>query len=89
MSSCVTLGIAIIGVFFAFKQYNLDQNNQYAIIFAQETRVKSEPNLKSEVVFELHEGTKVRITEAINNWKKIKLADGKIGWIPETDLKEL
>ena len=79
----------ILGIFFAFKQYNYIENNQFAIIFSQEAIIKSEPNLRSEEVFQLHEGTKVRVTETVNDWKKIKLTDGKIGWIPANDLKEL
>ncbi|AXT54061.1 tetratricopeptide repeat protein [Aquimarina sp. BL5] len=89
LGSWVLLIIGLFGVFFAFKQYNFIENNQYAIIFAQESTIKSEPNLRSEEVFVLHEGTKVKVTETVNDWKKIKLADGKIGWIPGTDLKEL
>ncbi|WP_299213240.1 tetratricopeptide repeat protein [uncultured Aquimarina sp.] len=89
LGSWISLIIGLFGIFFAFKQYNFIENNQYAIIFAQETTIKSEPNLRSEEVFELHEGTKVKVTETVNDWKKIKLADGKIGWIPATDLKEL
>ncbi len=89
VGSWAILLLGLFGVFFAFSQCNYIKNNQFAIIFAQETTVKSEPNLRSEEVFELHEGTKVRVTETVNNWKKIKLADGKIGWIPKTDLREL
>ncbi|MDH7447317.1 tetratricopeptide repeat protein [Aquimarina sp. 2201CG14-23] len=89
LGSWVSLIIGLFAIFFAFKQYGFIQNNQYAIVFAQETTIKSEPNLRSEEVFELHEGTKVKVTETVNDWKKIKLADGKIGWIPATDLKEL
>jgi len=89
VSSWLVLLFGILGVFFAFKQYDFAKNTNFAIIFAQETTIKSEPNLRSEEVFELHEGTKVEITETVNDWKKIKLADGKIGWIPATDLKEL
>lgn len=89
LGSWLSLLIAVFAVVFAFKQYSYITNNQYAIIFAQESTVKSEPNLRSEEVFELHEGTKVKVTETVNDWKKIKLADGKIGWIPATDLKEL
>ncbi len=83
------LVIGVFGIFFAFKQYDNYKNIQYAIIFAQETTIKSEPNLRSEEVFELHEGTKVKVMETVNDWKKIKLSDGKIGWIPAVDLKEL
>lgn len=89
ITSWVALFIAILGVFFSFKQYNVTKNNQFAIIFAQQTAIKSEPNLRSNEVFQLHEGTKVQVTETVNDWKKIKLADGKIGWLPATDLKEL
>lgn len=89
LGSWISLLITVFAVVFAFKQYSHFANNQYAIIFAQESIVKSEPNLRSEEVFELHEGTKVKVTETVNDWRKIKLADGKIGWIPATDLKEL
>ncbi len=89
VSSWLMLIFSLSGVFFAFKQYNYNKNNLFAIIFAKETTIKSEPNLRSEEVFELHEGTRVQVTETVNDWKKIKLADGKIGWIPATDLKEL
>ncbi|WP_348772836.1 SH3 domain-containing protein [Aquimarina sp. MMG016] len=89
ISSWLILAVGLMGIVFGFRQYDLIQNNQYAIIFAQETIIKSEPNLRSEEVFELHEGTKVQVTETVNDWKKIKLADGKIGWIPAADLKEL
>lgn len=89
VSSWLILFVGLLGIFFAFRQYDYIQNNQFAIIFAQETVVKSEPNLRSEEVFELHEGTKVQVTETVNDWKKIRLADGKIGWIPAEDLREL
>lgn len=89
MSSWIMLIIALCGIIFAFKQYSFIHDNQYAIVFAQETTVKSEPNLRSEEVFELHEGTKVKVVETVNNWKKIKLADGKIGWVSAIDIKEL
>jgi len=89
LSSALMLVFSVLSIAFAFQQDSYLQNNQYGIVFAQETSVKSEPNLKSEEVFELHEGTKVKVSETINNWKKIKLSDGKIGWIPAADIKEL
>lgn len=88
-SSWMFLIIGIFGIFFAFKQYDTIEKNQFAIVFAQETTIKSEPNLRSEQAFELHEGTKVKVIETVNDWKKIKLTDGKIGWIPKADIKEL
>jgi len=35
----------------------------------------------------LHEGTKVIVLDTIDDWKKIKLADGKIGWIIASEIK--
>ena len=60
-----------------------------AIIFAQQSDVKSAPTNASEISFELHEGTKVELLESLDGWKKIKISDGKIGWIASSDIKEL
>ena len=81
--------LCVFAVVFAFQEYNSIQKERPAIIFAIESNVKSEPNERSENVFLLHEGTKVNVLEELDNWKKIKLLDGKIGWILEDSLKEL
>ena len=65
------------------------ENNIEAIIFSGQTQVKSAPTNSSEIYFELHEGTKVLVLESLDNWKKIKIADGKMGWIKVSDLKEI
>ncbi|PCH52894.1 MAG: hypothetical protein COC22_03415 [Flavobacteriaceae bacterium] len=59
------------------------------MIFVAEVEIKNAPSTSSEVVFELHEGTKVIILDELDYWKKIKIADGKIGWIYADDLKEI
>jgi SH3-like domain-containing protein len=74
---------------FSYNNINYVKTNKYAIIFAVESDVKSAPTLSSEVSFELHEGTKVLILESLDNWKKIKIADGKTGWMVADDLQEL
>ena len=70
-------------------QYNFAKNNKVAIVFAEETSVRNAPTLNSEEVFTLHEGTKVTVLDSIDDWKKIKLADGKIGWIIAEEIKLL
>ena len=89
LTSWVFLFLGVIAITFAFKQSTDLINTQYAIVFSQESDVKNEPNLRSDEVFKLHEGTKIQITDTVSNWKKIRLADGKIGWIPTSDIKEL
>ena len=66
------------------------ESQTFGILFSQKVRVKSDPNLKSDTAFELHEGTKVQLLETYQgNWTKIKLQDGKTGWIPNNDVKAL
>lgn len=74
---------------FAYTGFDYEKNHQPAIIFSQTVSIKNAPTINSTDVFELHEGTKVVILEQVDNWLKIKLADGKIGWIAKTDLKAL
>lgn len=85
--SVVSLTSSLVAVFMAFQNYSLYINDRPAIVFAQESRVKIEPNLRSEVAFRLHEGTKVQVLDTVNNWRKIKLDDGTIGWISAKDIK--
>ncbi len=87
--SFIALLFILGAVAIAYQQYGKAQANRPAIIFAKETAVKAEPNLRSDEVFVLHEGAKVQVLDAIDNWKKIQLIDGKIGWIIAEDVNEL
>jgi len=89
VGSIISLFISLIAVLFAFVQYNDFKAEQPAIIFANEVRIKSEPNERSEQIFVLHEGTKVNILEELNDWKKIKIVDGKTGWVTSESIKPL
>lgn len=89
LGSLLALTFMCIALLFAFHKFNLDNLDKPAIVFAKESLVKNEPNNASEEAFKLHEGTKVQILDTVNNWKKIKLQDGKTGWISSQDLKAL
>ena len=89
IGSTISIFLLILTLFFAFQKYSLDQNDNPAIVFAQEAQIKSEPNLRSAEAFRLHEGTKVQVLDTVNNWKKVKLTDGKTGWISNSDIKLL
>ena len=65
----------------AYQQYNSAINKKEAIIFATEVNVKNAPTINSDEIFTLHEGTKVLVLDTVDSWKKIKLIDGKIGWL--------
>lgn len=81
--------VMIIMVVFAFSNYDITQKSRSAIVFSLKSDIKNSPSIDGEEVFELHEGTKVYILDELSNWKKIILADGKIGWINAADIKEI
>lgn len=89
-----TIGIfsflfGIISLWLAYAHLNNLRNYRPGIVTATSTYVKSGPGEKAEDVFILHEGTKANVTEYYDNWKKIKLPDGKIGWISAKDIVEI
>jgi hypothetical protein len=90
VSSNVVLIALFVSLGLLFKKDSLDSNTHPAIIFVKETEIKTEPNLRSETSFTLHEGTKVLVIEDYNNdWSKIKLLNGETGWMSRSELKSL
>lgn len=89
LGSLASIALMCIALLFAFHKFNLDKENKPAIVFAKESLVKNAPNNRSEESFKLHEGTKVQVLDTVNNWRKIKLQDGKTGWISSEDIKSL
>jgi len=89
ISSIAALFISIGSAAFAFVQYNDFMADQPAIVFSSEVQIKAEPNQRSEQVFILHEGTKVNVLEELNEWKKIKIVDGKTGWVTSEGIRLL
>ncbi|CAD0003260.1 tetratricopeptide repeat protein [Flavobacterium salmonis] len=64
-------------------------NDRPAIVFAEMTEVRSEPQKAGSSIFLLHEGAKVYVKEALENWKKIELTDGTEGWIDASAIREV
>ncbi len=80
---------SLISLVFAFHLNNVSNNNQFAIVFAEEVSVRNEPNLRSEEVFTLHEGTKAKILNTYQEWVDIELANGAQGWMLKSAVKFL
>ena len=60
-----------------------------AIIFSPSVTAKSSPDQGGTDLFVLHEGVKVWITDQLNDWLEIQLADGNKAWIPENSLERI
>ena len=76
--SCVLVVLcsAMLGI-----QSFQDKAQDKAIITAQTVTAKSSPDAKAVDAFVIHEGLKVKLTDAVGEWVKVTLVDGKIGWI--------
>ena len=89
ITSSIALLVTLVSLSFAYTAFAKAKSDQPAIVFVPEVEIKSEPNLGSTTAFTLHEGTKVMVLETIEEWKRIQLTDGQIGWILNTDIKLL
>jgi len=89
VSSLFMILFLLVSVSMAISTHTDSARNQPAIIFSESIVIKSAPSLGSEAAFELHEGTKVQVIARDGDWVRIEIANGKDGWIPVTDLKEL
>ncbi len=89
VSSMFSLIAGVICVLMAYLQYQETKNDNPAIIYTQQVKISSEPNDQSEVVFTLHEGTKVNVLDKLEDWSKIRIADGQTGWLKTNNFKLL
>ncbi|MDN3618310.1 tetratricopeptide repeat protein [Polaribacter undariae] len=88
-TSIISFILLIASLFITYNQYNFALNNKEAIVFAEETDVRNAPTLNSEEIFTLHEGTKIIVLDGVDEWKKVKINDGRLGWIHAEDIKLL
>jgi len=85
--SMSVLLVSVCSLFFAY--YSHETTKTLAVLMLPNTYVKSAPSTQSEDLFILHEGTKVQTLEVFNQWTKIKLSDGMIGWIRSSAMQEI
>ena len=57
-----------------------------AIVTAPMSGIKSSPDQGSVDKFILHEGSKVKISDRVDSWLKVTIADGSKGWVSELDI---
>ncbi len=81
----ILIGLILIGI--ANAQDNYFEQHKEAIVFNGVVNVKSAPNEKQKTLFIVHEGTKVRVMDSVNDWVKIELPNGNIGWVDAVALQ--
>jgi len=81
----VVSGIAFVMslVVFVAKISDLTRSDM-AVVTTNVATIKNSPDSRSSDAFVLHGGVKVQITDKVSDWVKIRLADGKVGWMEVT-----
>jgi len=72
----VILSLLMMGIQ-TFRETTKDKG----IIVDKVVTAKTSPDSKSIDAFVIHEGLKVKIGDMVDNWVKIILPDGKVGWV--------
>ena len=72
----------VLANIFAWQQKRQFVNRRSAIVVSPSANIKTTPDAASKNNFVLHEGTCVEITDnTLLEWKGVRLADGREGWI--------
>lgn len=58
-----------------------------AIVMVGAAAVNASPDVNSNQLFELHEGTKVKIRSSDGNWYEVEIANGSVGWTYEDNIE--
>jgi len=78
-------GLALVAVFGAnlfARELGLGHPER-GVVLVEVVPVRSAPSDDDNLtLFEIHEGTRVRIDQLTEEWAEIVLGDGKVGWIP-------
>lgn len=84
------MGVFLLSNLFAYQQKQMMENHCGAIIVAPSVTVKKTPNANSADAFVLHEGTRVDVTDnSMRHWSGVRLADGREGWLPTSQLEDI
>jgi len=85
----IFLILTITSTSLTYQKYISGLTHNEAIVFDLSVTVKSSPTQNAVDLFVIHEGTKVKIIDRIDNWAEIKIKNGSIGWLPMKAVKEI
>lgn len=72
----------VIWAIILFSAVNRESTREFGVLLTEVQSVKVSPDAGSNDAFVIHEGVKFTVNDKVGDWVKIKLADGKVGWLP-------
>jgi tetratricopeptide (TPR) repeat protein len=85
----LVLVLTLISFYIGNRSLRVLQDQQHGIIFTPTVTVKSSPTDNSVDLFVIHEGTKVELLDKLEGWSEVKIANGSIGWVRDSDYKAI
>ncbi|MFN8153443.1 MAG: tetratricopeptide repeat protein [Bacteroidia bacterium] len=79
--------ISLTGFFISYAAEHALNAKNSAVVMESTAYIKSSPDDKSTNLFLLHEGTKVEVLKEADGWKQIRIANGNVGWVQESQLE--
>jgi hypothetical protein len=76
-----SFALLVLVLVFTIVTYNREINEIKGVVTTSSVAVKNAPEENSNDAFIIHEGLKFRVEDNFNKWLKIRLPDGKTGWI--------
>jgi len=85
----VLVGISFFTLIFSGVRKGQMYKHNDAIVMSGVISVKSSPDKSGTDLFQLHEGAKVSIKSTLGSWTEIKLANGGIGWVEQSNIEKI
>lgn len=82
-----SLALFLIFLVLLFAHHSYEKNHPKGVVVDESIEVLSAPVIESEILFNLFEGTRMKLREERGEWIRISISDGREGWI-QKDLIE-
>lgn len=89
LSGSISLAILVFVTIVFVSSVQREASSNFGVLLQQEVSAKQSPDSKSSDVFVIHEGLKFAIEDQVNDWSKIRLSDGKVGWLPNSSFEPI
>lgn len=83
----ICLLLMVLSYLFSLSLARQAGSSDTAIVVENIGSVKSAPAAGGNSIFVLHEGTKVKILEKVQDWSRVEISDGRQGWIKSSDIE--